>query len=253
MGHKASKLAIDGLGHPSPLPTPPLKESRVKVDQLLLALSSNYQFNSLGERLVNKYFMGATPAELIQMFDSEAANLPKWVQDDPEADSVCEDNILEFANDVQYQERFYDFFRDQLTEAPEWQPIVSQFEDLVFEGLWKYEARALIHLACAVEINHPVMAMEALGMAAWATPDEPPPQVREGADFRIVLQRSLTRSSTATRAAAAVCQLTLGRWGLPQQRLVDRLSYEIERFPANDTDCTRAQFVVEACLADLSY
>ncbi|PRT55444.1 hypothetical protein B9G98_03064 [Wickerhamiella sorbophila] len=251
MGHKSSKLAIDGLGNPTPLPTPPLEESRVKVDQLLLALSSNYQFNSLGERLVNEYFLGATPAELIKTFDTEAAKLPKWVQDDPEADSVCEDNIREFANDVQYQERYYDFFRDQLTESTEWESVVAQFQDLIFDGLFRYEARALIHLACAAEINHPVMAMEALGMAAWATPDEPSPPVRQGADLRVVLQRALNRGFTAARAAAAVCELTMGRNYLPPRKLVDRLAYELQHFPESDADWTRARFILEACLSKL--
>lgn len=250
MGNQPSKPVIDGLGHPTPLDTPPLAESRVKLDQLLLALSANYQFNSLGELLVNQYFMGATPAALIQIFDTEAEKLAKWAQDDPEADSVCESNVLEFANQAQFQERYYDFFRDQLTEAPEWEPVVRHFEQLVFDGLWQYDMRALIHLGCASEINHPVMAMEALGMGAWATP-ESSPQIGQDADFRTVLERALEKGGTAARGAAAVCQLVLGPLQLPKQQLVNRLAHEIEQASPGNADWTRARYVLKACLRSL--
>ena len=261
MGQSQSR-AIDGLGHESPLSTLPQPQSKEKANQLILALISTFRFNTVAEELVCAYFMGDSPKQLIDLFDQEAEQLPKWPQDDPVEDSVWEENMAEFANQDQYQERFFDFFRDELTEIPNWIDVVRKFESLVFDGLWERDCRALVHLACAAEIDHAMMAMEGLAMAAWATPENAK-EVEAKGDLKITIERALCTGGLALPITAAACQLILAKKHLlTPQRLLNRLSYEIDQLWEQGGSSTtraepktrqeiRASIVLDACLREL--
>lgn len=170
MGAFQSKIdpkSIDLLGYKSQY-TELNPKSLEKVKQLLHALFGEYEFNSCPSILVSLFYLGVSPAQLTHIFDKLSQNFVEFPDEDPIADSIGEETMDEFYGKQEYEKRYYEFFRDQLTEFPDWPEVVARYVPILGTRLFGDHFSPLIQLGAACEINDPVLAMQALAMACTA-------------------------------------------------------------------------------------
>lgn len=171
--------SFNGLGY-SAHGICPRPESREKLNQLLKAnnrlygvLFNNRKFhNHLPHLVISAYFLGATPKQLVELFEHESQSLTPWKEDSPSV--LTDDDLTEHFGDVQYERGFFDYFTDRLEVETkrEWYDPARDFlvDKGLQKGLFGGLLHPLIHMGYAVEANSEYVAVEAMTLIAtqWA-------------------------------------------------------------------------------------
>ncbi|KAI5466344.1 hypothetical protein BGZ63DRAFT_348637 [Mariannaea sp. PMI_226] len=166
--------------------TNPDKRAR-SLKHLLKANHANYsilyhnlQFDNHNPHILSSaYLLGATDAQLHDIYDKQIAELEPWV---PSPAEVCEDDWQELRGDKRYQRAYVDFFEDQLAMqfSYQWKPEMEHYMFMGNEPLINcliggpfaiakiihLVGHPLIHLGYAYEIDCKEVAMEALALAS---------------------------------------------------------------------------------------
>lgn len=246
-----SETHLDGLKFPSNIKRDfPISAAAEKVKQLLRASINSYRLSSIALPITAAYFLGASPRELTQLYEKWVLTLCEpWPEDDPVADSIGKFNLPEWYGDDRYEQRYYEYFRDCLTEAPQWDAIVTQHMDQLWTRLTRNDLRPILELAAGIEMDNGMIVSEALAMAC--TDPEGSLEVNESASTAIktgdlaVIFRNLAKRALATRSLKAVTAvhgcaevfLSANLRILSEHRelvvldAVDRLVSQIERQP----------------------
>ncbi|TGJ87477.1 hypothetical protein E0Z10_g1243 [Xylaria hypoxylon] len=156
--------------------TAPEKRPRT-LKHLLRANHVNYSIiyhdlryhNHMPHILCSAYLIGASDAQLRNIYDEEAKVLDPW---EPSPSEVSQDDWRIFLGDRKYQRAFVDFFEDSLAMKHNynWKKVVEEYlfggkEPLVnclIGGL----GHPLIHLGYAFEMDNKELGMEGLGLAS---------------------------------------------------------------------------------------
>ncbi|KAI0394759.1 hypothetical protein F5Y17DRAFT_426731 [Xylariaceae sp. FL0594] len=133
-------------------------------------LFHNLQFhNHLPHALSSAYLLGASDAQLHNVYDVESEGLEPW---QPSPAEVTQDDWRDFLGDKRYQRAYVDFFEDALAMRYhyDWKKVVEEYvfggkEPLVNSILICGLGHPIIHLGYAYEMNNKEVAMEALAMA----------------------------------------------------------------------------------------
>lgn len=177
MGSVQSKPAIDGLGLvPSNLPffegfTP---ESKRKLEQLIRANNHTFGFlfnnrkfhNHAPHHLVSAFFLGASPEQLVAIYEDQSEALTPWKDEIPI--EVIDDDWKKLLGQKKYERGFFNYFSDKVGDAKDdWCAVVQKYceEENLLRGLTGGLVHPLIHLGYAVEANSAEIAIEALAMA----------------------------------------------------------------------------------------
>jgi len=148
-------LYIDGLEFSSNIerdfePT----EASDKLEQLLRATATSYRPSVIGPALVSAFYLGAFAEQLTLLYEKWVDEIgTPWPEENPVAASIGKDDIPEHFSDNEYELRYYDYFRDCLTESRNWNKVVKEHIDVVWVRLFRDDFRPLITLASAVEMN----------------------------------------------------------------------------------------------------
>lgn len=179
MSSTTGNEGFDGLGY-SGHGIGPRPESREKLNQLLKAnnrlygvLFNNRKFhNHLPHLVISAYYLGATPKQLVELFEHESESLTPWEEDSPSV--LTNDDLTDHFGDKQYERGFFDYFTDRLEveTKKEWYDPAREFlvDKGLQKGLFGGLLHPLIHMGYAVEANSEYVAVEALSLVAteWA-------------------------------------------------------------------------------------
>lgn len=238
---------IDGLNlRDNEIAKKPTAESFRKLSHFLRGANATYRLSSLrfSEELVSAYFLGYSPQDLLELYESFEGE--PWPDDDPVAESIGEENLSEFYGQPQYQGRYYDYFRDCLTEEPGWEEVVRHHLKQLCPRLAADNWAPLVHLAAAVEIggSGTVLAMEALAMACVGKyePCSPPDIQFNHEELVLLVKRaSKKRSAKALVVAQALCEIVLSSsehiFAQPQAEMLLRgVSAFVDNFPDGEPE-----------------
>lgn len=178
-----SKTAFDGLGYEAPSGCPkPTAASLEKAHQLLRANHSNYQVkfndrkfhNHLSHILGAAYYLGASPQQLLSIYEEDIKELVEWKEDSPEELSM--DTYPKYLGDVRYERGFFDLFQEEVTDVAsfDWKAVANEVysetegvpnSGALFPGLAFGLLHPLIHLSYAFELDAAPLAVEAMTIA----------------------------------------------------------------------------------------
>lgn len=157
-------LPLDGLGFPGVVEHEvDIKASKRKLDHLLRASVTHFRPSDINYAITSAYFLGASAELLTELFEKWADEIcEQRPDDDPIAASVGRFNLDEFIGEKQYEQRYYDYFRDCLSEYSRWSKIFSEHMDIFWPRLALGEFRPLRELATAIETTNDLVACRAL-------------------------------------------------------------------------------------------
>jgi len=168
------EIYLDGLEFSSSIERDFDPETAVaKLKQLLNANIYNYRPGSgMALPLTAAFFLGADPTLLTSLYEKWSANCEEWPEDNPVAESIGMDNLDEFYGDRRFDHRYYDYFRDCLTEKPTWDKIVTMHMPQLWSRFANGNLRPLMELAAALEADNGMTAAAALTLACIEEPGE---------------------------------------------------------------------------------
>lgn len=163
----ALEINLDGLGFPTTIERDfEPQESLEKLEQLLRAAATCYRPSSLPPALVAAFYLGAGPDQLTLLYEKWVSEIcTVWPSEDPVAESVGKFNLQEFYGLEAYELRFYEYFRDRLTEEPNWVRLVKDHRDMLWPRLAHNQFRPLIELAAGAESENDMIVSLALAVA----------------------------------------------------------------------------------------
>lgn len=161
------QLPLDGLGFPGVTGSDvDIKASKRKLDHLLRANVTTFVPCDINYAITSAFYLGASAEKLTELYE-------KWADeicvirpdDDPIAASVGKFNLDEFIGEKKYEQRYYDYFRDCLSEYSRWSTIFSEHMNLFWNRLSLGAFRPLRELATALETGNDLVACRALAEA----------------------------------------------------------------------------------------
>ncbi|ANB14250.1 hypothetical protein AWJ20_5211 [Sugiyamaella lignohabitans] len=180
----ASGSGIDGLGlkPPKTYGIQQSLESKRKLDFYLKGNHFNYNYmfnnrkfhNHLPHALVSAYFLGASPKQLEDLYEDSIQELVQWTEERPS--EVTDDDWTDFFGRKNYDRAYFDYFTDKISESTkDWKVIAKQFyvdkyqadgeQPNLLSGLYSGLLHPLIHFGYAIEVDSPLIAIEALAMS----------------------------------------------------------------------------------------
>lgn len=205
-----SESYLDGLKFPSPIERDfQISAAAEKVEQLLRASVNSYRLSTIALPITAAYFLGASPQELVQLYEKWVLALcVPWPDDDPVADSIGKFNLFEWYGDDRYEQRYYEYFRDCLTEATHWEAVVSEHMEQLWTRLIRNDLRPMLELAAGIEMDNGMIISEALAMACTDPEgsllvEESAPTTMKTGDLAVKL-RGLAKRALKTRSLKAV-------------------------------------------------
>jgi hypothetical protein len=171
--HSAVASGVDGLGLKAAIAygIKPHPESMKKLEYFIKGNHFNYGILFNGKRyhnhvphiLISAYFLGATPAQLADIYENGSKILSPWKEDSPAV--LTPDDWKDFRGRKQYERGFFDYFTDQITDSKSnWKTMARKFfvddKDNLLIGLYGGLFHPLIHLGYAVEADSSLLGIE---------------------------------------------------------------------------------------------
>lgn len=208
---------IDGLNlRSNKIERSPTAASFSKLGHFIRGANAVYRLASLrfSEELVSAYFLGYDSQGLLALYENFKGE--PWPDDDPVAESIGEENLHEFYGQPEYERRYYDYFRDCLTEEPDWETVVRHHMKQLAPRLAADDWAPLVHLAAAVEIGYAgtVLAMEALAMACVGNlkPQSTTSMPSGGKGLVLLVGKACRKKSAKPLVVAqALCEIALSQ------------------------------------------
>lgn len=117
---------------------------------------------------MSAYYLGATPQQLNEVYESQADVLDQWQEDSP--DEVTDQDWRQLRGKKEYTSAWKDYITDKVSEvsADDWASVARSYlyekKDNLFVGLYGGLVHPLIHLGYAVETDSPLIGIEAIAM-----------------------------------------------------------------------------------------
>ncbi|CAN6654493.1 hypothetical protein TRVA0_027S00980 [Trichomonascus vanleenenianus] len=177
------RKGIDGLGttisekyrvrKPTQESTDMLNKCLMKNTEIYSIMFHNKMFhNHTPHALISAYYLGADATQLEAFYNVDTVKLVKWHDDSP--NEINDSTWQEYLTKKDYDNGYYKFFKAKIEEAVanggKWQDVAKKYihhpGKNLFNSLVGGLAHPVIHLGYAVEIDSPIVAAEALALAA---------------------------------------------------------------------------------------